>query len=351
MKKVVLKFFMPRALDAEMDGRTQTKKIRRLFFLGILMMGALLIIKPIFAQQPGPVCIEYEFFPDTGHNVCDRFLDFFHSRGGLEIFGYPITEQFVENGRLVQYFQRARMEYHPENPPAYHVQLGLLGDFLAPADRKARIPESERPRSNDRNRIYAPETGHTIGFSFLEFYNENGGLDIFGYPVTEFILENGRYVQYFQRALMEWDPNPKRIKLHDLGTVWVEQHDHLRPLRTAVPSLALDRNGEASAPAVTSLHATALVQDAITGRQGSQTVWVYVYAQNGEPVIGATISLIIHYPSGDRDMVMNPTDQQGHSQVTFRLENPPRGQLVIIDAIVEYGGLSAQAHTSFFPWW
>ena len=33
-----------------------------------------------------------------------------------------------ENGRSVQYFQRARFEWHGENPPEYRVQLGLLGD-------------------------------------------------------------------------------------------------------------------------------------------------------------------------------------------------------------------------------
>ena len=52
----------------------------------------------------------------------------------LELFGYPKTSQFYERneetGRyyLVQYFERVRMEYHPELAGTpYEVQFGLLG--------------------------------------------------------------------------------------------------------------------------------------------------------------------------------------------------------------------------------
>jgi polysaccharide biosynthesis protein PslG len=62
------------------------------------------------------------------------FRSFFVNNGGLEVFGYPISEQFEEvnqaDGKTywVQYFQRQRMEWHPENAdPQYQVLLGLLG--------------------------------------------------------------------------------------------------------------------------------------------------------------------------------------------------------------------------------
>jgi hypothetical protein len=80
-------------------------------------------------------------------------------------------------------------------------------------------------------------------------------------------------------------------------------------------------------------------------------VWVYVYGQNGEPVEGAQVTLVIHYLTGDRSLAMPPTDQAGHAQLTFELGSPASGHLVIIDAIVKYQGLTTQAHTSFFPWW
>jgi hypothetical protein len=331
-------------------------RTRLLLLAGCTLALSFLLAAPTFAQkvEPGPACSSnnVEYFPETGHNVCDQFLEFFNSRGGPGIFGYPLTEWVTEDGRLVQYFQRVRMEYHPENPPRYQVQLGLLGDSIAPPDEKARIPESRKPKSNDPEQRYFPETGHTVRFSFLKFYNENGGLDNFGYPVTEFILENGRIVQYFQRALMEWNPNRGGIVLHNLGEMWVDQHGHLRPLKEPVPPLIINPETPLATPPITSLHATASVRDAFTTPDGDQIVWVYVYNQNGEPVEGAKVELMVHYPSDPRRyMIEDPTDNLGHTQTKFKLGNPTPGHLVVVDAIVKYGGLTTKAQTSFFTWW
>ena len=63
------------------------------------------------------------------------FRRFFEERGALPLFGYPRTEEMEEDGRAVQYFQRARFEYHPENQAPYDVLLGRLGSDLAGAAR------------------------------------------------------------------------------------------------------------------------------------------------------------------------------------------------------------------------
>ena len=49
--------------------------------------------------------------------------------------GYPMSEEFrmiLEDGReyTVQYFERARLEWHPEHRPPYDVLLGRLGAAL-----------------------------------------------------------------------------------------------------------------------------------------------------------------------------------------------------------------------------
>jgi hypothetical protein len=66
------------------------------------------------------------------------FLDYWNKHGGLAQFGYPLTEEFFEpistDNKLyrVQYFERARLEHHPENAGTPHeVLLGLLGRELA----------------------------------------------------------------------------------------------------------------------------------------------------------------------------------------------------------------------------
>lgn len=85
------------------------------------------------AAAPGnsQLCI---YFPQTGHNACQGFLAYWKDYGGLQAFGYPLTEEFTyvdpTTGRptTMQYFQRARFEWHPgSDPQRYDVQLGLLG--------------------------------------------------------------------------------------------------------------------------------------------------------------------------------------------------------------------------------
>jgi hypothetical protein len=67
------------------------------------------------------------YYAVTSHRLCFGFRDFWQSHGGLAILGYPISEEFQENGYTVQYFERQRLEYHPENPPAWQIEGGLLG--------------------------------------------------------------------------------------------------------------------------------------------------------------------------------------------------------------------------------
>lgn len=76
-------------------------------------------------------------FPETGFQVCGKFLTYWKSHGGLAQQGFPISNVFDElnqpppagDGKVhkVQYFQRARFEEHPENQPPFDVLLGLLG--------------------------------------------------------------------------------------------------------------------------------------------------------------------------------------------------------------------------------
>lgn len=80
------------------------------------------------------------YFPETRHALDDRFRGYWESSGGLVVFGYPISEAFTErsptDGRpyLVQYFERFRLEYHPENARTpYEIELGQLGRAEADA--------------------------------------------------------------------------------------------------------------------------------------------------------------------------------------------------------------------------
>jgi N-acetylmuramoyl-L-alanine amidase len=166
------------------------------------------------------------YFDATGHNLAYGFRHFFDTRGGLDIFGYPRTEELLEDGWTVQYFQRARFEYHPEHAgTAYEVQLGLLGDAVTVSRRP--FPPGT-PFENDAEHRWYPETGHGLHYAFLRFFDTRGGLDVFGYPISEELPEPnadgpGRSytVQYFQRTRFEYHPEhagtPYEVQLGLLG--------------------------------------------------------------------------------------------------------------------------------------
>lgn len=82
-------------------------------------------------EKPQPGRSLCTLFSETGYNMCPPFSNYWRANGGLERFGYPITSPFVEmiEGKMytVQYFERRRMEIHPELPGS-PILLGLLGN-------------------------------------------------------------------------------------------------------------------------------------------------------------------------------------------------------------------------------
>ncbi len=220
-----------------------------------------------FSPAPAPPSGgDSEYFATTGHSVSGPFRRFFDSHGGLTVFGYPRTEPFQQQGWKVQWFQRAEFQFHPELAGTpYEVQLRLLGTELtngrdfSPAPPPTATPAptatpvattTATPQGSSTKHStptakgaashsptptatptpspvkYFPQTGHNLGFGFLQFYNANGGLDAFGYPISEEIQEAGPdgkmgTIQYFQRARFEYHPEfagtPYAVELGLLG--------------------------------------------------------------------------------------------------------------------------------------
>jgi hypothetical protein len=83
--------------------------------------------------EPNATPGESAFFRETGKRVSGPFLAYWRTNGGLAQQGYPLTDAFYmsdsPNGprRVVQYFERAVFEHHPENKPPYDVLLSRLG--------------------------------------------------------------------------------------------------------------------------------------------------------------------------------------------------------------------------------
>jgi polysaccharide biosynthesis protein PslG len=157
------------------------------------------------------------FFPETGHYLSGRFRQYWEERGGLFVFGFPLTKTYYEvstdgNTYLTQYFERARFEYHPENKnnQPYDVLLTLVGNEVT-EKRRGEAPFLPIANPND-GRAYFAETGHTLGGLFLQFWQKWGGLQNFGFPLSEPFEErneadgNVYTVQYFERGRWELHP-------------------------------------------------------------------------------------------------------------------------------------------------
>lgn len=87
------------------------------------------------AEQTSHGNDQCRMFAETGYALCGIFRYYWEQHGGLERFGYPIGNETLEHidGRWlwVQYFERRRIEYHPEFAGTpYEILLGLLGSAV-----------------------------------------------------------------------------------------------------------------------------------------------------------------------------------------------------------------------------
>ncbi|MBX6772704.1 MAG: CAP domain-containing protein [Chloroflexi bacterium] len=160
----------------------------------------------------------------TGHRVVGPWLSFFQRHGGLDSLGLPLSDVMsdpLDGGIQVQYFQRAVLEYHPENPPDTRIVRRLLGDLLfpgadppvSPADAPPG-PAEYFPLSPDRptglGHFVADYTRSGQPIYFKQFFDTHGGIEVFGYPKEEPKLRNGLWTQRFQAAVFEYHPEYDR---------------------------------------------------------------------------------------------------------------------------------------------
>ena len=161
------------------------------------------------AARPIPPYTDSEtkrYFTATGHGISGAFKRYWEGHGGLSIFGYPLTEQFMDDGRLVQYFERVRLEQDPTRIGTdQEIRIADLGNQVTAGRRSEAAFQAVDP-SSAPDRTYFSTTAHTLGAPFRNYWEQHGGEPIFGAPISEVFDEvnatDGRTyrVQYFQRA-------------------------------------------------------------------------------------------------------------------------------------------------------
>ena len=290
------------------------------------------------AQSSGDV----QYFPETGHNVRGEFLRFFKSAPDpLLVFGYPITEELRSTGgRMVQYFQRARFELSPNLPENQRVQLTPLGQATYQSG-------SQQLNIDNPSACQLFSTGFRVCFAFLDFYKANDGAAQFGNPISPFEFHDNLIVQYFEKARFEWRadrPEGQRVVLTDLGRIYFDQlaedQAYLKPIKPI----------NATIDNILSINVRAFVSKAITLSSGRQIVYVIVQSQTHQAVSNANGKATVHFSDGRTEDYYFTTNAAGLGSIVFNFADQKQGELVPIDIVVAYEGLSATTTTSFRIW-
>jgi branched-chain amino acid transport system substrate-binding protein len=200
---------------------------RRISLMTALLLLLALLPTPGASQAQGTS----RTFPETGHTVKGKFLEYWNSHGGLAQQGYPLTEEMQEKNATdnktytVQYFERAVFEMHPENQPPYDILLSLAGVHYFAGRHPNGAPVQKATTAGDSQLF--PQTGKHVGGKFLAYWKSHGGLAQQGYPISEEFQERSDLdgktytVQYFERAVFELHPEnqpPFDVLLTQLGT-------------------------------------------------------------------------------------------------------------------------------------
>ena len=171
---------------------------------------------PGFANWAAPRTV---YIPETGQAIDGVFLDSWRAWGGAESWGLPLTPELNEDGRIVQYYDFGRFEYHPDDPNGTVVHFGDLGRQTQPfmvrrvsgsgsdaaneaalAARAWAPMETTSARPDSASWRFVPATGHGVAGDFKAFWEATGEAGYLGNPLTEPYKIDGVTYQVFERG-------------------------------------------------------------------------------------------------------------------------------------------------------
>ena len=138
--------------------------------------------------------------------VDTHFSHFYDLLGGEDVLGSLISPIFSNHGREYQYTAAALMVYDPQDVSGQHYQLAPIGIEIGIAE-----PPSDP----------ASPGGHKVFSGFQGFYEQLGGAQVVGLPLTDvrYNHERGGIEQYFENLgfyQLDSDP-PHEIHLISYG--------------------------------------------------------------------------------------------------------------------------------------
>ena len=188
---------------------------------------AVLAVVGLLAGTSAPAVTAQEWAPprtvwveQSGHTVDGLFLDTWRFYSPL--LGVPIAEETKQRvgldglpsaERPIQYFENLALVYTPEDERGgpYQVQALPLGEAALKRDREDLRKRDLEAKGSctgfaEADCLLLSETGHSVRLGFKTFWESNDGERLIGLPLTEeFAGPDGRTLQYFERAVLQWD--------------------------------------------------------------------------------------------------------------------------------------------------
>jgi len=328
--------------------------MRKVLFIVILMAALVLTNGSVsfhaFAQTPDKI-----EFDETGHVLTGPFLEKYLSiPQNAFLFGDAITDEFKGSesspvaGMKAQYFENARFDLHGENPPGEQVVLAPLGRLLFELNP---IGPLEAQQINDPGCKYFFETKHQVCYAFRAFFEAYGGVESFGYPISEIVLVNNRRVQYFEYARFEWHPElPKgqQVVLSDIGRMYLDLKENpnlLLPSGQNIDRIPVTKGN------IRELIIRAFPVNALTPAGSNQTIYVLIQDQSLRMVPNVQVTLEVSYLMDGVDSFGMPiTNGNGITRITFPVKNTSIGVVDILVTAV-YANITKISRTSFRIWW
>jgi hypothetical protein len=328
-----------------------------------LLVPLLATAAPVSAADDKRIC-----FPQVPDCIEFRFREFWSENGGLAVFGLPLTpdrsETVGDQKFKVQYFERARFEYHKGDPLPYDMLLGRIG-----ADRLSAQGRDWQtfPKADPKTPHYFAETGHAIAPQFWGFWSRNGlefdgnkrgksmaeSLALFGYPISEAQMEPGSdgnmyLTQWFERAKFEYHPEnqaPYDVLLGLLGAE-VLRDKQARP-EPAGDETAIGCPENAPAAAEGAQAWMANRRPAAPDMTNSLCARLTV---GGAAVAGAQVAAVVHFNYGDTSIGPAMTGADGQVQIDFNIGKARHRSVVAVDVQIKAAdGAVYTAVTNFRP--
>lgn len=315
---------------------------KRLSFLLLVFINLGLVFwfaLPASAQES-----DSRYVPETGHWIWGEFLDAYQANPDPQFYyGNPITDDFVDPGTKThaQFFEKAVFEL-VETADGPLIQLVPLGQLLHDdQNQRADIP-------NEGPSCRSFSSGYNICYAFLQFYDSYDGSNHFGLPISDVEVIDGRFVQYFDYARMEWWPDlpaGQRVKLSDLGRIYFD-------MAVADPKLLKPSPPPESTGSLLNPRVRVFTSHALIGGGEQQTVYVVVQDMYLRAIEAAQVEVTLSFPNGTTELYRLPgTDENGISRFTFTTADLPARSIVYLKAEVVIRGESGIGRSWFRIWW